>query len=159
MKEVGQELVMGEAWVAGRVEERAEVSARRDVALHCDVEPGLRLSVSSELTEAFRRLLDFVLATVPDGCPVSLEVTRPLRPLAAVGSGQLAIRWQTSGPRRSESEQGGVTTIHPLPGDARSHLASDRLHEIYEAFEAAGWKVEVEALSDATELFVRATSG
>jgi hypothetical protein len=52
-----------------------------------------------------------------------------------------------------------VTPIHPLPGDARAHLGSDRLHGICEGFEAAGWKVEVEALSDASELLVRATSG
>ena len=151
--EVVQGGIWLESWLAAREE---EIRGRRLVVLR-EIDPALVLPSRPVLEAAIAALLDFALATVPDGCEIYLAAARRAAPVAPLGQARLTLRWQVAGgpdrPRR-----GGATALRPLPGGALEHAGSEAAGELRAAFAAAGWCLDLEPASDDRELWARAES-
>ncbi|MFK7894871.1 MAG: hypothetical protein AB8G23_03490 [Myxococcota bacterium] len=145
--------------------EQAAEMQTRGILFDTDFEPSVLLRVGDEgpsgevgadaAERALRAMLRFVLGTVPDGCQVYFAIARPATPVSELGVGVLTLRWQVAGTRRGEAEA-GVTPLHPRLGDAQAQIVGQDARSVRHAFEAAGWRLSLEAVRGGEEIWLRA---
>ena len=144
--------------LAGLLEAHRDEVGSRQLVWAREFESAVRVVPDERSLGALRRLLAFVLATVPDGCEVYLGAMRARAPVQLVGSVRLVARWQVSG-QAGASAGVAVVPLHPIPGDALAHAKSALAKGVQKAFDAAGWRCEIEADATSRELVVRAEVG
>jgi hypothetical protein len=139
----------------------------RGIIFHTDFDPDLRFLARPEEADATRQeipgtreralraLLRFVMATVPDGCEVYFAMARPSAPVSVIGTGELTLRWQVAGDRRSQNES-GVTSLRPRLGNAQEQIVGKPARALRADFKAAGWRLTLEAIRGGEEIWLRA---
>jgi hypothetical protein len=143
--------------LAGLLEDHREEVGSRQLVWAREFDTAVRVVPDERSLGALRRLLAFVLATVPDGCEIYLGAMPARAPVQLVGSARLVARWQVSG--QAVAAGAAVVPLHPIPGDAMAHAKSALAEGVRQAFDAAGWRCEIDAEATSRELVVRAEVG
>lgn len=144
--------------VEERLALRAEEIARRGLRLVCELDPEWQPRAVPGLSQALARLLELVFTTVPDESEIYLGSARRIAPVSRLEEGCLTLRWQVAGERRAASEA-GATPLRPRLGDAEAHVSSSGAQRTRQAFEAAGWLLELDAAESGGELVARVRLG
>jgi hypothetical protein len=145
-------------WLAKLVENHRSEIERRGLGIHLDIDSGFALARDARLDRAFRELIAFAIATVPDDCEIYLAANRDPTPVTRVGAGRVTLRWQVAGPARPGvgGPGGSVVRIHPIALDAEALVDGAAAKRIRAAFDAAGCLFRLEATSSGRELIARA---
>ncbi len=102
-------------WIEQRLTaHKAEIQAR-GIRVVCEFESPFQIVESAAVHAAGKRLFQFVFSTVPDGCEVFIAAARKIASVAALESGSLTLRWQTTG-NEGRVDRGSVAPLRPIPG-------------------------------------------
>ena len=153
-----EEWVASSSWLAELLDWYAARIRERKLVVQLELDPSFQMMREPNLERALRELLEFVFATLPDGCDFYLASARSMASVTRLDSGTLTLRWQVVG-ETGRPTVGEVTPIRPIGGDASFHAQSDKAQGLQETFRIAGWTLDVEATSKDQELWVRAAAG
>jgi hypothetical protein len=131
----------------------AEMELRR-LRVRRELDASCQAEMSPALEAAFRELLHFVFATVPDGCEVYLATARSTASISRLEAGGIVLRWQVAGSREPDPDP-VVTPLHPRRGDAAEHARSARAMRMCAAFVDAGSGCVLEVVPPGGELLAR----
>jgi hypothetical protein len=144
-------------WIEQRLTaHKAEIQAR-GIRVVCEFESPFQIVESAAVHAAGKRLFQFVFSTVPDGCEVFIAAARKIASVAALESGSLTLRWQTTG-NEGRVDRGSVAPLRPIPGNAAAHAESAAAQALGLAFRDAGWDFELRALNAGRELWLRVST-
>ncbi len=144
-------------WIERLLNAYAREILDRSLRVQCEFDPRFQIAKDERLEAAVVGLFRFVLSSVPDGCEVYFASARSLAPVAALESGSLTLRWQVAGdePGRRHDK---VTALRPIVGSARTHVQSRAAIALRDDFGAAGWNLELFAMTEDEEMWACATT-
>ncbi|GEM_PF-3497354 len=145
-------------WLGELAENHRPEIERRGLGIHLDIDSGFALARDARLDRAFRELIAFAVATVPDDCEIYLAANRDPTSVTRVGAGRVTLRWQVAGraPLDVGAPGGSVVRIHPIALDAEALVEGATAKRVRAAFDAAGCPLQLEATSGGRELIARA---
>ena len=130
---------------------RSEIESRH-VIVRRDIEPGLGLTPLAGLRQALGELFGFALSTLPDDCELYWAAMRSSARLAAVGRGEVHLRWQVMGVRGDGAR---ITRIRPRSGRPGALLESAAARRLRTRFDIAGVRLMLEASDEDDEIRAR----
>lgn len=146
--------VAADRWIGSLLDHHAPEIDRRGLQVRRELDAELALRRTPAAERTLEQLLRFAFSTVPDGCEVFVAATRAASPVAAVGQGELVLRWQVVG-RRAPGAAANVRPIRPVPGGASVHLRSGAAGELRAACAALDWILELSSANHDRELWMR----
>lgn len=146
--------VRSDVWLGELLDRHGVEVERRGLQVRRELDADLPLRRTGAGDRALERLLRFAFATVPDDCEVFVASARPLSPVAALGEGDVTLRWQVVGPEAADPGE-TVAPIRPLPGGATAHARSAAAGELRAACAALGWPLELSPANRDREIWLR----